>query len=334
MGGKPQELLALDYKDLELLPASAREAIQTAIERIDRASSARDVEAIVGGSKELIETVAKAVLDASGTPYGSNAPLPTVTGQTLGALKIDPAALQGRPSLAKLSSSVQAAVQAVAELRNTDGTGHGRATRSNLDLSHAVFVRAIAVAWCEWILSTSRRALKNRGGLDKALADIGGAKVFSRGEVTAYLADLEMTGLAEDDQRRLGLAVARRWTVNRTWMPVEDVIQPLAEGKVEYPAAFREGIFEGLLLDNNGYIRTSPDDIGRAVQVGLRLPGNRIERAFQTLADRVDDATPSQTLDETARDEVRGRLRGLAAEQAAPFVREALDQMGDRLEKL
>jgi Abortive infection C-terminus len=334
MQGKPQELLALDDTDLELLPASAREAIQIAIERVDRASSARDVEAIVGGSKELIETVAKAVLDSLGTAYGSNARLATLTGQTLGALKLDPVAIQGRPSLAKLSSSVQSAVQAVAELRNTDGTGHGRATRSNLDLSHADFVQAVALAWCKWILATSRRALGKRGGLDKALADIGGAEVFSRGRLAAYLADLDMTDLAEEDQRRLGLAVARRWTVNQTWMPVEDVIQPLAEGKADYPAAFREGIFEGLLLDNNGYLRTTSDDVGRAVQVGLRLPGDRIEKAFRTLADRVDDATPSQTLDEKARDEVQGRLRALAAEQTLPFVRQALDRLDHRLEKL
>jgi hypothetical protein len=36
---RPQELIALDDKDLELLPTSAREAIQVAIERIDRSGA-------------------------------------------------------------------------------------------------------------------------------------------------------------------------------------------------------------------------------------------------------------------------------------------------------
>ena len=232
----------------------------------------------------------------------------------------------------QLSASAISAVQAVAELRNTDGTGHGRATRSNLDLSHAVFIRAIAIAWCGWMLSTSRRALKKRGGLDKALADIGGGEVFSRGRLAAYLADLDIADLGEEDQRRLGMAVARRWTINRTWMPVEDVIEPLVEGKAEYPAAFREGIIEGLFLDNNGYIRTTSDDIDRAVRIGLRLPGNRMENAFRGLADRVRDAQPSQTFDLETRSQAAGRLRALAAEQTVVAAKEALERIAIRVE--
>jgi len=319
-------------KDVELLPTSAQEAIHVALERVDRASSASDVEAIVGASKELIETVAKAVLNVLGAPYGSDAELPTLTGQVLRALKLHPSAMQDRSSLRQLSSSAISAVQAVAELRNTDGTGHGRATRSNLDLSHAIFVRTIAIAWCGWMLSTSRRALKKRGGLDKALADIGGGEAFSRGRLAAYIADLDVWDLGEEDQRRLGLAVARRWTINGTWMPVEDVIKPLAEGTAEYPAAFREGIVEGLLLDNNGYIRTTSDDIDRAVKIGLRLPGNRMEKFFRELADRVLEAQPSQVFDPEIRGPAARRLRALAAEQTIVATKDALERIATRVE--
>ena len=80
-----------------------------------------------------------------------------------------------------------------------------------------------------------------------------------------------MSGAAGSLPRLDAQAVARRWSVNETFLPLTDVIEPLANGKVEYPPAFCEGALEGLLLDHDGRIRIRRSaDIQLAVEVGQR----------------------------------------------------------------
>jgi hypothetical protein len=316
------------------LPRSARNAIKAAEKRLDRAYAANDVEATVGSAKELIETVAKAVMDVAGLAYGSNPSVDSLASQTLHALELHPAALQGRKSLRQLSSSMIGAAQAIAELRNTDGTGHGRATPSNLDWSHALFIRDAGVAWCNWVLATARRTLAGRAGLDEAVADIGGARVFSRGALAAYLDELKLPELEEADQRKLGLSVARRWTVNETFMPLMDIVEPIADGDADYPPAFCEGIVEGLVLDHNGYIRTTAEDIQRAIRVGWRLTAKRRQKLFEDLADRIGEARPSSAFDTEAQDAAIGALRASSGERQNAAIRPALLRIAGQLEAI
>jgi len=326
--------LTTELLDLSRFPDSARDALRAGIDRLERGRLVGDVEAMVGASKELVETAAKVVLDALGHPYGSNTDLPGLASQALDALKLHPRAYQGRPSIQRLGASLSQSLQAIAELRNTDGTGHGRAHRSNLDPSHAEFVCAAALAWSQWLLSAADRALAERTSLTTALSDIGGAQTFPTGRLAKYLADLSLTELGDDDQRKLGLAVARRWTVNETFMPLTDVIEPLVDGQVEYPPAFREGLVEGLLLDDNGYIRTSAEDVRRAIRLALGLPGNRVEGLFRDVARRFANAQPSQTFTGNIRNETLASLLSLAKEQALPGAREALQQMANHVEAM
>jgi hypothetical protein len=76
-----------DKVDLEGLQPSARVAIEAALGRLERAVTADDVEGIVGSSKELVETVAKAAINALGDTYGSNIDVPKLAHQTVVALE-------------------------------------------------------------------------------------------------------------------------------------------------------------------------------------------------------------------------------------------------------
>ncbi len=318
---------------LEDFPPSARAAIEAAQDRVQRAVDADDVEGIVGASKELIETVAKAVIDGLGGSYGSEVDLPKLAWQTLDALKLHPATLQGRAPLRQLSQSLISVAQAVAELRNMDGTGHGRSARTNLDQTHALLIRDVANVWCGWVLATSRRA--GRAPLNDFISDIGGALTLSRGKLPRLLAEIGLRELGDDDQRRVGLAVARRWSVNETFLPLTDVIEPIASGQAEYPPAFCEGALEGLLLDHDGHIRIRrSEDIRLAVEVGQRLPGHRREEVFRGLADRIGDARPSYKFGGKTQDEAAEVWRGLAAQQENPAIREALHRIALRFEEL
>ncbi len=158
--------------------------------------------------------------------------------------------------------------------------------------------------------------------------------ILSSGKLPAILAELGLVELGDDDQRKVGLALARRWSVNGTFMPVIDVIEPLAKGQVEYPPAFCEGVLEGLLLDHNGYLLLRPDDIHRAVNIGQRLPGHRREAAFKSLADRIEDARTSYKFDGEAQDQAAGLWRSLAGQQENVTIRESFDRIASRIEAL
>lgn len=316
---------------MERLTQSARLAIAAAEDRLERAAAADDVEATIGGAKEFMETVAKAVLDATGAAYGSDASMDTLAVQVLRALDRHPAAMQGRPALQRLSSSVIGIAKAISEIRNTDGTGHGRATRSDLDASHARFMRASAEAWCEWVLATADRTLEGRASLDGAIADIGGSAVFRKGDLAAYLERLALVDLHESDQRKIGLAVARRWTVNQTFMPLVDVVEPIAEGEADYPAAFCEGLVEGFLLDHNGFIRTTSEDVKQALDVASRLSAARRKKLFRELADRIKEAQPSSRFDRNTQAEAAQTIRTLKADRRNASIGSSLDLIADRL---
>lgn len=323
---------ALD-EHLTSLPGSARDAISAAQARVARAVAADDVEATIGGAKELIETVSKSVLDALGVAYGSSPSAEGLARQTLQALDLDPATQAHRPRQ-RLGSSLIAVAQAMGEIRNTDGTGHGRARRSDLHTVDALLARDAAEAWSSWVLATASRILGTRAGLDQAILDIGGDRVFSQGSLAAYLDALGLQGLHEADQRKIGLAVARRWTVNGTFMPLRDVVEPIENGDVDYPAAFCEGIVEGLMLDHNGYVHTSALDLQHAVGVGARLPAQRRRALFDGLADRIAEAGASSGLDTGGLREVIDGVRTMAEERSNAAIRPQLRRIAERLSEL
>jgi hypothetical protein len=224
-------------KESGLLPKGANEAIAAARERVARAAVADDTEGIIGASKDLIEAVAKVVLDAMGGSYGSDTPLPKLAAMAMRALDIDPS----RPALQRLAGSLISVAGSIAELRNSDGTGHGRSAPSTVGGPEAEFVRAAAAAWCGWQLAIAEQRLADSTRIDAALVDISGSRVYSTGQLKAHLDELRLDSAPEAIQRKVGLAVARRWTINGTFMPRIDVIDPLAEGSAEFPAHFRTG---------------------------------------------------------------------------------------------
>jgi hypothetical protein len=200
-------------------------------------------------------------------------------------------------------------------------------------MTHALLCRDVAVTWSRWTIASARRA--DRAPLDEIVGGISGPLSLSRGKLPALLKDIGLEELGDDDQRKVGLAVARRWSVNGTFLPLVDVIQPIARGDVEYPPAFCEGILEGLLLDHNGYlIGQLSDNINLAIDVGRRLPGNRRETAFKSLADRIEDASLSYKVDDEGLDQAAQLWRNLAVQQENATIGESLDRIASRIEGL
>ena len=313
-----------------LLPGSANEAIEAARGRVARAVDANDAEAVVGASKDLAETVAKVVLDAMGGSYGSDAPLPKLASMAMKVLEIDPS----RPALQRLGGSLISAAGSIAELRNSDGTGHGRSARSTLGGPEAEFVRAATSAWCAWLLAIAEQRLADSTRIDAALVDISGSRVYRTGQLKTQLDELALDGVSEPVQRKVGLAVARRWTINGTFMPRIDVIDPLAEGSADFPVAFQDGVIEGLLVDSAGRLRMSPDNIRISVEIAMRLRPRQRQTTLAQLAEHIEDAAPSPTFDHVAQAEAASLLHALADEHRTRDPERSLERIAKRLDDL
>jgi hypothetical protein len=315
-----------DIKE-SVLPKAAQDAIASAIARIDRAGAAGDLEGVIGASKDFVETVAKVVLDVVGQSYGSDTPVQKLASMSMKALRI----AEERPALPRLGGSMATAAGAIGELRNSDGTGHGRSARSTISVRHVDFVRAAASAWCTWMLALAEDKLAETTRFNTALVQIGGERVFRRGALKAYLDDLQLDTAPPEVQRKFGLAVARRWTMNSTFMPRLDVIDPLAEGAEEFPLVFQAGLIEGLLLDRDGRVRMDADDVRKAVDIAMRMrPGVR-QATLAQLADHIDEAAAAPTFDHDAQAAIAVLFGELALENRARDPGRALSRIADRL---
>jgi Abortive infection C-terminus len=313
-----------------VLPKTAQEAIALATARIDRAEAAGDVEGVIGASKDLVETVAKIVLDVAGQSYGSDTPVQKLASMSMKALGI----AEERPALQRLGGSMATAAGAIGELRNTDGTGHGRSAPSTINVRHAEFVRAAASAWCKWMLALAEAKLAETMRFNTALVEIGGERVFRRGALKAYLEELQLDTAPPEVQRKLGLAVARRWTMNSTFMPRLDVIDPLAEGAEEFPLVFQAGLIEGLLLDKDGRVRMDADDVRKAIEIAMRMRPRARQLTLTQLADHVDEAAAAPSFDHDAQASVAALFGELALENRARDPAHALSRIAARLETL
>lgn len=317
-------------KEDSALPKTAQEAIAAARARIDRAEAAADLEGVIGASKDLVETAAKVVLDVLGQSYGSDTPVQKLASTSMKALGISDV----RPALQRLGGSMATAAGAIGELRNSDGTGHGRSAPSTINAKHAEFARAAASAWCIWILALAEEKLADTSRFNMALAEIAGERVFRRGALKAYLDDLQLDVAPREVQRKLGLAVARRWTMNSTFMPRIDVIDPLAEGAEDFPIVFQEGLIEGLLLDRDGRVRMDAGDVRKAIEIAMRMQARVRQATLTQLADHVDEAAAAPSFDHEAQTSIAALFRELAIENQARDPNQALSRIARRLETL
>lgn len=150
----------------------------------------------------------------------------------------------------------------------------------------------------------------------------------------ALLDELRLDDAPSEVQRKLGLAVARRWTINSTFMPLLDVINPLAEGSEDFPIAFQQGLIEGLLLDTDGRVRMTAEDVGRAVEIVMRMRAGVRRSTLDQLADHIDEAAPAPSFDHDAQSSIGALIHDLAREHRARDPGGALTRISRRLMRL
>ncbi|WP_298944636.1 abortive infection family protein [uncultured Microbacterium sp.] len=123
------------------------------VDRIRRDFSA-DPEAIVGQTKELIETVCKTILGMTGDA-DAVADLPSLVKRTLLHLGLDPTQVSGgveAQSAKRLLGGVASILNGAGELRNARGTGHGRSGGGLIDGALARLTVGVVLPACIYLI--------------------------------------------------------------------------------------------------------------------------------------------------------------------------------------
>lgn len=149
------------FVDLE---TGGRAALDEQLERLRR--NIDDPGALLGIAKELLEAVGKFVLDDSGMPLPKNAPFDMVITLAFDRLsfatgQIDETVPGAKQVRAIHGSAKKIAIQ-VNELRNLQGTGHGRTLPTGITPETARFVVREVAHIAELMLSTHDRQMGRR----------------------------------------------------------------------------------------------------------------------------------------------------------------------------
>jgi hypothetical protein len=209
-----------------------------------------DVRLVVGTAKELCETVAKIVIAERGNIYGGNDDVPALITQAHKVLASQPGeGLASDPATQKIAQGLKSIVLGLTDLRNSVGTGHGRSTVPDVVDEHGSMAVDACRLWCAWAL---RRLGPYIAGSVTGIVRALDADTFHEGELANRLGLARMAELPADEQRRLGIAVARRALQNTFVVRIVGIYAIDSSDAKMWPAAYVEGVILGLFIDVDG----------------------------------------------------------------------------------
>lgn len=240
-------------KDLD---ARSREAIESHVDRIERAERDGDLPLMIGSAKDLVESVSKIVLELNGEVAPSNADLPGLIAAAQAALDRQPG--KGGASEAHMRNIAQGAksiVSQLPEVRNRFGTGHGRVLVPEMEAELAPLCLDSALLWSRWVLRRLGQVLAGRPlGLITALHDGN----FYGGGLRKRLQAINLPQLETLDQKLVGVAVGHRAMRDTFVVRNEGVDECASNADLKvWPKGYRTGLVEGLFLDRQGYVDTN-----------------------------------------------------------------------------
>lgn len=257
-------------------------------DRLVRALEATDRPAAVGASKELVECIARVVLEATGATLGDEAKFPAVVDAAQKQLGMRPVDLGNDQAVRAIAQSAATMVKRVNELRNDVGTGHGRARMPEVtDAAERAAVDA-AMLWSAWALRL----------LDPVLAGSAGvfieavSSAISRSGLVKALRSVDLPTQLPLAQRSMGVVVGQRagggfgnaWAV--TVNPALD--DPRLD---DWPSAYRLGLAEGFLLNWAGQIDLNLSTAKALVEVVEPVPVEDAASVLEELTAKLSLAT-------------------------------------------
>lgn len=143
------------------LETGGRVALDEQLQRLRR--NVDDPAAVLGGAKELLEAISKFVLEEGGLPVDPRIPFPGLIEISFERLGLLPAVIndsvEGAKQIHDIYRSAKRIVIAVNELRNLQGTGHGRTLPTGVTVEAARYVIREATHVAELMLTTHDRQM-------------------------------------------------------------------------------------------------------------------------------------------------------------------------------
>jgi hypothetical protein len=229
----------------------AWDAIELGRDRLQRAWEIQDLPEVVGKAKELVETVAKVTVAATeGTVADSTDFAPTVKAAQK-SLKRQPGNdLAQDQDLRAMAQAAQTIATSLAPIRNTHGTGHGRARNPEVVEEMASLSLESALMWSRWALRRLGHLLADYPNDLIAAVQTGTTRAVLREKFNA-------AALAQQPvevQHRIGVAFGQQ-SAGGFGNATEVGVEPAVDGGYEeYPIDYRRGLLEGTLLTAGGAI--------------------------------------------------------------------------------
>jgi hypothetical protein len=279
----------LELRRPDHLEEEAWEAIQVHARRLEDAQNVSDAGWVIGCAKDLIECVARVVLDAKGVPLSGTADFGEAVNAAHVALERQPGRdVSMSPDIRSIASSAKKMVLNVRSVRNNDGAGHGRARVRMIEEETVTVVFDATVLWVRWALRRLGHILI--GEANRLIAELRDAIVYKQ-SLTEHLKAVMLPDQSPDTQRAIGIAFGAR-AAQDTGNPRIVGIDPAIESSDVrvWPIPYRLGITEGLLLGRWGY-RTSTDRyVPEMAGVLTAVPASDLIRELPGLIEKVNGA--------------------------------------------
>ena len=194
----------------------------------------------------------------------------------------------------------------------------------DITAEHADLASEAAILWCKWALGRLEPYIA--GDVTNLVRDLD-AKVFRRGDLANRLKIANLPQLGPEDQKRLGIAVARRAS-GGTFVVLEDGIEAVKPTDAEiWPRGYVLGLLGGMFFTPNGYLDLSGWKVREAARLlaGISDPQPALiellqgsGRALEHYRSTSDDETRRMIAEEFSQvadlipEEARGQWQELA----------------------
>ena len=159
---------------------------------------------------------------------------------------------------------------------NDHGTGHGRATVTEIEEELATVTVDACYLWCRWALLRLGHVLANE---PQRLIDALQSEIVSRASLSKQLAAVRLPLQPPDVQRALGAAFAQRWASRGTFVAHDVGVEPARydASLATFPIPYREGVAEGLIFDRSGHLQLTSSGLPDLVGVLQPVPPSSLE---------------------------------------------------------
>lgn len=266
----------------------AWDAIELARDRLQRAWAIQDLSEVVGKAKELVETVAKVTIAATEGTVADSTDLTPLVKAAQKTLKRQPGNdLSQHQDLRAMAQAAQTIATSLGPIRNTYGTGHGRARIPDVVEEMATLSLESALLWCRWALRRLGHLLADYPNDLIAAVQTGTSRIALREKFEAAALAQQPTEV----QHRIGVVFGQQ-SAGGFGNATEVGVEPAVEGGYEdYPIDYRLGLLEGMLLTADGAIGITDFYASWFVSLLASLPEPDARGVLERLRQDVVDAS-------------------------------------------